>query len=78
MDKKETMTAAARDAMVHVLKLTGEDKVLIVTDDHTRSIGEAFIAAAESCGCEVKVYSLPEESRPLAEIPDPPGGSGRS
>lgn len=70
MDKKETMTAAARNAMVHVLKLTGEDKVLIVTDVHTRGIGEAFIAAAESCGCEMRVYSLPEESRPLAEIPD--------
>jgi aminopeptidase len=69
MSRMETMSAAARNAMVHVLDLVPEDRVLVVTDRSTDTCGQAFAAGARDHGCTVDIYHLPEEGRPLQEMP---------
>lgn len=69
MNRLETMSAAARQAMKHVLDLVPEDRVLVVTDKATETCGEAFAAGARDHGCEVKTYHLPEHNRPLQQMP---------
>jgi leucyl aminopeptidase (aminopeptidase T) len=63
------MVATALDAMIHVLDLVPEDRVLVVTDAETALIGEAFHTAAAQHGCAVQTYLLPEAERPLVEVP---------
>ena len=70
MNRMETMSAAALDAMIHVLDLVPQDRVLVVTDGATSACGQAFSDGAKSYGCPVKVYNLPEHSRPLQVMPD--------
>lgn len=69
MDRMQAMTAAALDAMIHVLDLAATDRVLVVTDDETATCGQAFARAAEKHGCEVRQYLLPAEDRPLTAMP---------
>lgn len=69
MDRFETMTAAAQQAMIHVLDLKTGDRVLVVTDEQTRRCGDAFARGAERHGCVVETYVLPENERPLKAVP---------
>lgn len=69
MNRDETLAAAARNAMTHVLSLVPEDRVLVLTDPETRVCGEAFAHGAESLGCDVLLHSLPAEGRPLQAMP---------
>jgi leucyl aminopeptidase (aminopeptidase T) len=69
MNRMETMSAAARQAMKHVLDLVPEDRVLVVTDKATENCGAAFAAGARDHGCEVVTYDLPEHNRPLQQMP---------
>ena len=50
MERFEKMIEAARGAMVHVLSLTADDGVLVVTDEATGNCGDAFARAAERVG----------------------------
>lgn len=61
------MVKAALEALRHVLSVTPEDRVLVISDDEKRRIGEAFAEAAEQIGAEAKLVLLPEEQRPLKE-----------
>jgi leucyl aminopeptidase (aminopeptidase T) len=70
MNRMETMSAAALEAMIHVLDLVPEDRVLVVTDRATSACGQAFTEGAKSHGCPVNVYNLPEHNRPLQAMPD--------
>lgn len=70
MNRMKTMSAAALDAMIHVLDLEPEDRVLVVTDQETSVCGQAFAEGARSHGCPVNVFNLPEYNRPLREMPD--------
>ena len=70
MPRFETMTAAARQAMIHVLDLQPENQVLVVTDQLTRTCGDAFARGAERHGCLVETYLLPEAERPLKSVPE--------
>lgn len=63
------MKKSALRALVHVLKLDEGDKVLVVTDEYTKTEGEAFYTAATEYGCESQIYFLPEKSRPILDIP---------
>ena len=65
MSLMETMSTAALDAMIHVLDLEPDDRVVVVTDPETSQCGEAFATGAEAHGCPVKRYVLPAEGRPL-------------
>ncbi len=69
MNEFERMKISAQKAMIHVLNLNKEDTVLVVTDEHTKSEGEAFYTAASEYGCSAHLYFLPENNRPLLEIP---------
>jgi len=69
MNDFKSMIISAQKAMIHVLKLKKEDIVLVVTDEHTKSEGEAFYTAAIEYGCTAHLYLLPEINRPLLEIP---------
>ena len=69
MSDIQTMVPTALDAMVNVLDLTPDDRVLVVTDQKTARIAEAFHAAASSHGCAVQTYTLPEAERPLTDVP---------
>ena len=69
MNQNQKMKTAAQNAMIHVMSLNKEDAVLIITDTHTKSVGEAFYDAAVEYGCTAQLYFLPENDRPLLEIP---------
>ncbi|MCK9996155.1 MAG: aminopeptidase [Candidatus Krumholzibacteria bacterium] len=70
MNRMETMSGAALDAMIHVLDLVPQDRVLVVTDRATSTCGQAFSEGAKSYGCPVNIYNLPEHNRPLQAMPD--------
>jgi len=70
MNRLQTMSAAALNAMRHVLELTPADRVLVVTDDPTRSCGEAFFRAAAEYGCPVHLHVLSRDAHPLNTLPD--------
>jgi len=73
MEKKQpaqTMIDAALAGMTHVLHLVPDDSVLVVTDETTSLCGHAFAQAAIQYGCDVILYHLPEENRPLQKMPD--------
>jgi len=63
------MKDAARETMQKVMNLVAQDKVLVVTDKKTESIGKAFALGAEEVGCSVDTYYLPEKERPLIQVP---------
>jgi len=65
----DKMVNGARNALETVLCLQGGDKVLVVSDARKWEIGRAFEHSAREMGADVIYYSLPEEARPLAEIP---------
>jgi len=65
------MIEAARNAMVHVLDLNKRDALLVVTDQATRRVGEAFEAAGRRSGCTAELYCLPSKDRPLKTAPAP-------
>ncbi len=69
MSKLENMIKSAQKALIHVLNLNRDDTVLVITDEHTRTIGESFYKAAIEYGCKAQIYLLPEKDRPLGEIP---------
>jgi len=72
MDKLCEMVTAAHNAMISVLNLTKNDRVLIVFDKHCMRIGDAFHKAALEVGCQVAIkYQIVEEDRPLSDIPAP-------
>ena len=70
MPDLQTMTRAALDAMRQVLDLTPEDAVLVIGDESAGACPDAFLAAAQAHGCRADLVRLPEDARPLAEIPD--------
>lgn len=70
MNKQETMIAAALNAMRHCLKLSAADRVLVLTDLQTLDCGQAFAAAAESLDCPTETIVLPDEGRPLKQVPE--------
>ena len=63
------MVDAAREALLHVLNLRPEERVLVVTDEGCHKIGSAFSEAAKEIGTPIEMYILPETKRPLKEPP---------
>lgn len=52
------------------MKVTGEDRVLIISDQATLEIGQALAAEAEGLGAAVKLVQLEDYGpRPLTEVP---------
>jgi len=69
VDPSISMTDAALAGMRHVLDLTPDDTVLVVSDTVTIRCAQAFLVAAAQHGCEVTHYRLPEADRPLQKMP---------
>ena len=69
MSKTQKMIASAQNAMIHVMALKKDDEVLVITDEVTKTVGEAFYKAAEEYGCRTEMCFLPGEKRPLVNIP---------
>lgn len=69
MNNMQKMIISAQKAMIHVMKLTKDDVVLIITDEDTKSVGEAFYNAVIKNNCSAQLYLLPEKKRPLINIP---------
>ena len=63
------MISAARNALVHTLDLVPEDRVLVIGDNSAGACPGAFAAAAADIGCNVDLFRLPEDGRPLRELP---------
>ena len=70
MSQMPKMIAAARGALLHVMQVKPEHRVLVVTDAVTLRVGEAFRTAASEMRCPTEMFLLPEKGRPLAEIPE--------
>jgi len=66
----DTMIKGAKNAYSVILSLRHGDKVLIVTDQEKRTIGDVFSTAAEELGAEVSLFQLDPALRPLEEIPE--------
>lgn len=70
MSKQEKMFSAANKAMLEVYEVSEKDKVLILTDVHSRTIANAFRDACAKIGCEEETYNIDESKRPLKEPPE--------
>lgn len=69
MNKQERMFSAAYNAMLEVYEVSTKDKLLILTDVHSKTIANAFRDASAKIGCEEETYEIDESKRPLKEIP---------
>jgi leucyl aminopeptidase (aminopeptidase T) len=69
MDEFQKMTNSAKNAMIHVMNLKKDDRVLVITDETTKEVGEAFYNAAIESGCLAQTYFLQEKNRPITKIP---------
>ena len=70
MSRKEKMLTSAHKAMLEVYEVSGKDKVLILTDVHSRTIADAFKSACTKIGCQEETYEIDESKRPLQEVPE--------
>ena len=70
MEKKTEMNMAAYKAMLEVYEVSGKDKVLILTDVHSKTIADAFKNACNKIGCQEETYEIDERERPLREVPE--------
>ena len=69
MSDFDKMVEAAKQAMIHTMDLKPGEKVLVVTDSKRKTVGEAFARAAEEAGATSDIYFLPDDKRPLSDIP---------
>jgi leucyl aminopeptidase (aminopeptidase T) len=69
MNNWDKMIHAAAGAMEFIFQPGAEDKMLILTDDESASIADAFKQAAVNKGCLVESYFIENTNRPLKEIP---------
>ena len=69
MDNLNKMISAAFGAINYIFNPTTQDKILILTDDYSASIAEAFERASLKKGCSVETYEINNSERPLKEIP---------
>ncbi|MDD5502730.1 MAG: aminopeptidase [Candidatus Thermoplasmatota archaeon] len=66
---KMKMVKGATNAVKVILDMKSGENVLIVTDKPKMDIGKAFEAASKKIGANVKMYTLPQEGRPIKQIP---------
>jgi hypothetical protein len=67
---EEIMVEGAKNALKVVLSLTAFESMLIVTDEHKLPIATAFERGGTELGASVRTYVLPEDQRPLSEVPE--------
>lgn len=67
---EKVMVEGAKNALQVVLSLEHSEPLLIVTDQHKREIADAFKRGGSELGANVRIIELPEDQRPLSEIPE--------
>ncbi len=65
MNNAEKMLNSAYQAMKELFKISSNDKVLIITDIHCKTIAKAFSEVCYKIGSEVETFEIKEQSRPL-------------
>jgi len=70
MNNAEKMLNSVYQAMKELFKISSDDKVLIISDIHCKTIANAFSEACTKIGCEVETFEIKEQSRPLKEPPE--------
>lgn len=70
MPADETLVANASRALSQLLDVRAGENVLVVTDEATLRVAEAFEEGARRAGAKPQVYVLPEGSRPLRQVPE--------
>jgi leucyl aminopeptidase (aminopeptidase T) len=68
--KVDEMVEGAKNALSTILKIQPEEPILIITDQVSLPIAEAFSKGGSQLGGEVKMYQLPEDWRPLKNLPE--------
>ncbi|MDI6855419.1 MAG: aminopeptidase [Candidatus Thermoplasmatota archaeon] len=63
------MLQGALNVLKVVLSLSENEKVLVITDEKKKEIGQTFCEASEKLGASAKIYIIPEKLRPLKELP---------
>lgn len=66
---EDIMVEGAKNALKVVLSMNSGESLLIITDENKRRIAEAFERGGDALGAKVVTYILPEDLRPLSEIP---------
>lgn len=66
----DRMVLGAQNALRFVLSVKENDKLLVITDYAKKNIGAAFENGAKKLGAITDSFLLPEEKRPLSEIPE--------
>jgi leucyl aminopeptidase (aminopeptidase T) len=64
------MVEGAKNALGTILKMQPEEPILIITDEGSLPIAEAFSKGGSQLQGLVKMYLLPENKRPLRELPE--------
>jgi leucyl aminopeptidase (aminopeptidase T) len=66
----ELMVKGAKNALGTILKMQPEEPLLIITDESSLSIAQAFREGGSQLEGIVKMYQLSENQRPLKELPE--------
>lgn len=69
-DKNTLMIEGAKNALDTILSMQPNEPILIVTDEISLPIAKAFDTGGNQLEGLVKIYQLPEEQRPLTEVPE--------
>jgi len=64
------MIENAAGALKFMLDCRDTDRVLVITDQATKEVGDTFAEAARGIAGFVQTYVLPEDKRPLTAVPD--------
>jgi hypothetical protein len=72
-ERDSIMIEGAKNALQVVLCMNSNEPLLIITDEHKREIATAFERGGKELGAKVRTYILPEDNRPLSEVPDEVG-----
>jgi hypothetical protein len=68
-DYDKVMLEGVKNALTVVLAMKPDEPMLIVTDEHKHEIADAFERGGKELGGNVRKYVLPEDKRPLSEVP---------
>lgn len=69
MDTYKEILTSASGAIKYIFNPTNKDSVLILTDRDSRNIANAFKESFDAFNCQVDIYEIISDNRPLKEIP---------
>jgi len=70
MEDLEMMVKGAKNALGTILNMQPNEPILVITDEGSLPIAEAFSTGGTELEGQVKMYQLPEDKRPFQELPE--------